>query len=71
MAAQGRGGKIVIISSVMSALPHIINTSAPYNMAKGGVDALARAMASDLVQHNITVRAIPPNAPHSRSYNDA
>jgi glucose 1-dehydrogenase len=60
MAEQGRGGKIVIISSVMAAVPHTINTSGPYNMSKGGVDTLAKTMASELVQHNITVNTIHP-----------
>ena len=43
MAKQlDKGGKIIIISSVMADHPHLIPTSTPYNMAKAAIDCMMR-----------------------------
>ena len=57
MAAHG-GGAIVHMSSVNGtlAIPHI----ASYNVSKGGINQLTRAMALALVDHGIRVNAVAP-----------
>ena len=58
MAERGRGGRIVIVSSVNQAhpTPHL----AHYAASKGGVMMLARAMALELAPLGITVNLIAP-----------
>jgi glucose 1-dehydrogenase len=58
MVAQGEGGKIVIIGSIMAemALP----TSAAYNMAKAAVNQLGRTLAEELAPHRINVNVVNP-----------
>lgn len=58
LVAQGRGGKIVMIGSVLAELP--LPTSAPYNMAKAAINQLARTMAIELAEHRINVNVINP-----------
>jgi glucose 1-dehydrogenase len=60
MIAQGRGGRIVNISSIHEdvAAP----TNAPYCAAKGGVRMLMRTVAVELAQYNITVNNVAPGA---------
>lgn len=58
MVAQGQGGKIVIIGSVLAELP--LPTSAPYNMAKAAINQLARTLAIELAEHHINVNVINP-----------
>lgn len=58
MVAQGGGGKIIIIGSVLSELP--MATSAPYNMAKAAINHLARTMAVELAAQRINVNVINP-----------
>lgn len=55
---QGNGGTIVFTSSNASvaAFEHLT----PYCAAKGGIDALVRAMANELGPHGIRVNAINP-----------
>lgn len=67
MVAQGdmpadRPGtyKIVLITSVMADLPHLIPSSFSYNMAKASLDAMTKSMASGMAQHSITVNAVHP-----------
>ena len=69
MVAQGdmpadRPGtyKIVLITSVMADLPHLIPSSFSYNMAKASLDAMTKSMASGMAQHSITVNAVHPTA---------
>lgn len=57
MVRQG-GGKIINIASVGSFLP--LPFSADYSASKGGVMMLTRAMALELVRHNIQVNAVCP-----------
>ncbi len=60
MAAQGRGGTIINMSSVnaVMAIPAIT----PYVAAKGGVNQLTKVMALSLVDQGIRVNAIGPGS---------
>jgi len=58
MVKQGRGGKIVIISSVLEEIA--VPTSAAYNMAKAAINHLGRTMATELAPHHINVNMIDP-----------
>ncbi len=60
MIAQGRGGRIINISSVHEDLP--MPTNAPYCAAKGGLRMLMRTAAVELAPHKITVNNIGPGA---------
>jgi len=69
MVERGQGGKIVIISSIHAEFP--FPTSGAYNMAKAGVNHLARTMAAELAQHRINVNVINPgwiDTPGERVY---
>ena len=56
---QGRpGGKIIIISSVLSVVPLV--TSASYNMAKAGIIQFGRTLANELAEYHINVNVINP-----------
>ncbi len=58
LVAQGRGGKIVIIGSIMAemALPG----SSAYEMAKAAVIQLGRALASELAPYRVNVNVVNP-----------
>ena len=58
MVAQGGGGSIVCITSVLAVLPFC--TSLAYNTAKAGLNHMARTMANELLEHRIRVNAIEP-----------
>lgn len=60
MVAQGRGGRVINISSIHEdvAMPG----NAPYCAAKGGVRMLARTLAVELAPHKITVNNVCPGA---------
>jgi glucose 1-dehydrogenase len=58
MIAQGQGGKIVIIGSIMADMA--TPTSAAYNMAKAAVNQLGRTLASELAPHRINVNVVNP-----------
>ena len=60
MIAQGKGGRIINISSVHEDLP--MPTNAPYCASKGGLRMLMRTIAVELAPHNITVNNIGPGA---------
>jgi glucose 1-dehydrogenase len=53
-----RGGKIVIISSVMEEI--CFPESAAYQMAKGAINCLGRTMASELAPYHINVNVVNP-----------
>ncbi|MEU8539772.1 SDR family oxidoreductase [Streptomyces sp. NPDC048717] len=58
MLEQGRGGRIVNITSIHEHIP--IGEGSTYCAAKGGLGALTKAMALDLAPHGITVNAVAP-----------
>ena len=58
MVRGGKGGAIVHMSSVNSVMA--IPTIASYNVSKGGINQLTRAMALALVDHGIRVNAVAP-----------
>lgn len=58
MVRQGRGGKIVFISSVHSRIPYA--NSVAYNAGKAGINHMAATIAVELIPHKINVNAIEP-----------
>lgn len=55
-----RGGNIIHISSVGGLRAHW--RGLPYDVTKGALDAMTRAMALELAEYNIRVNAIAPGA---------
>jgi glucose 1-dehydrogenase len=60
MIAQGRGGRIINISSVHEDLP--MPTNAPYCASKGGLRMMMRTACVELAPHKITMNNIGPGA---------
>jgi glucose 1-dehydrogenase len=60
MIVQGRGGRLINISSVHEDLP--MPTNAAYCASKGALRMLMRTIAVELAQHKITVNNIGPGA---------
>jgi glucose 1-dehydrogenase len=58
MVEQGRGGKIVMIGSVLAFVP--MPTSLAYNTAKAGLEHMTRTMAAELAPHRINVNVVEP-----------
>jgi glucose 1-dehydrogenase len=58
MVAQGRGGKMVFISSVHARIPYV--RSVAYNAAKVGLNHMAMTIAAELARHRINVNVIEP-----------
>ncbi|WMX44016.1 SDR family oxidoreductase [Streptomyces roseicoloratus] len=58
MIGQGRGGRIVNVTSVHEHQPRV--GTAPYCAAKGGLGLLTQVMALELAVHGITVNAVAP-----------
>lgn len=54
------GGNIIYLSSVGAVRAHW--RGFPYDVTKGAIDAMTRAMAIDLAEHNIRVNAVAPGA---------
>lgn len=59
-----RGGAIISISSVGGLQAH--QTGNPYDLTKGAIDSMTRAMAVELGRHGIRVNAIGPGV--TRTY---
>lgn len=69
MIAQGGGGSIMSISSVLAHIPYV--NSSPYNGAKAAVNQMTRTWALELAPHGIRVNAIEPgwtDTPGERSF---
>jgi 2-deoxy-D-gluconate 3-dehydrogenase len=58
MIAAGRGGKIINIASLTTAIG--LDQVSVYGATKAGVSALTRSMAVEWAQHDIQVNAIAP-----------
>ena len=58
MVAQGGGGKIVIIGSILAEIPFL--NSAAYNMSKAAVNHLGRTLAAELAPQRINVNVVNP-----------
>jgi NAD(P)-dependent dehydrogenase (short-subunit alcohol dehydrogenase family) len=58
MVDQGRGGRIIAVTSVHEHVP-LIGSSA-YCAAKGGLGLLVKTMAAELGGHGISVNAVAP-----------
>lgn len=58
MIEQSDGGSIVFVSSPHAYTP--IASAMAYNMAKAGVDQMARTAALELIEHRIRVNIITP-----------
>lgn len=58
MVEGGRGGRIILITSISSLLGH--PGHAPYAASKGGLRQLIRVLASEWAPHQITVNGVAP-----------
>lgn len=58
MVEQGRGGRIVAVTSVHEHQPRV--GAAAYDAAKHGLGGLVKTMALELGRHGITVNAVAP-----------
>jgi NAD(P)-dependent dehydrogenase (short-subunit alcohol dehydrogenase family) len=58
MVAQGRGGRIVNVTSVHELVP--LRGASAYAAAKGGLGLLTKVMALELAEHGITVNSVAP-----------
>jgi NAD(P)-dependent dehydrogenase (short-subunit alcohol dehydrogenase family) len=58
MVEQGRGGRIVNVTSVHEHVP--LEGSAGYTAGKHGAGGLTKVMALELAEHGITVNAVAP-----------
>ncbi|MDX1415182.1 MAG: SDR family oxidoreductase [Candidatus Promineifilaceae bacterium] len=67
MRARG-GGNIIHLSSVGAQRAHW--KGFPYDMTKGAINALTRAMAIDLAEYNIRVNAIGPGVTYKANVAD-
>lgn len=60
---SGDGGNIIHISSVGALRAH--ERGLPYDVTKGAINAMTRAMAVDLSEYNIRVNAIAPGVTYT------
>ena len=58
MIDQGRGGRIINITSVHEHIP--LSGSGPYTASKHGLGGLTKVAALELAEHGITVNAVAP-----------
>jgi glucose 1-dehydrogenase len=58
MIEQGQGGSIVIVSSPHAVIP--FPSAMAYNIAKAGLDSMARSAATELLDHKIRVNGFHP-----------
>jgi NAD(P)-dependent dehydrogenase (short-subunit alcohol dehydrogenase family) len=63
MIKQGRGGRIVNISSIHAELSE--PSASAYTAAKGGMEAFSRTLASEVAPHKITVNCVRPGATYT------
>jgi NAD(P)-dependent dehydrogenase (short-subunit alcohol dehydrogenase family) len=58
MVAQGRGGRLIAVTSIHEHLP--LRDNAAYCAAKGGLGMLVKSLALELGPHGITANAVAP-----------
>jgi hypothetical protein len=58
LVAQGRGGRIVNVTSVHEHIP--LEGSGPYTASKHGLGGLTKVLALELAEHGITVNSVAP-----------
>lgn len=58
MISDGRGGRIVLVSSILGELAEPGST--PYGMAKAAINQLARQLACEWAEHGILVNVVAP-----------
>lgn len=63
MIKQGKGGKIINISSIHAVLSE--PSAGAYTAAKGGMEAFSRTLATEVAPHNINVNFIRPGATYT------
>ena len=63
MIQQGRGGRIVNVSSIHAELSE--PSASAYTAAKGGMEAFSRTLATELAPHKITVNCVRPGATYT------
>ena len=63
MIDQGRGGRIIAISSIHAVLSE--PNCSHYTTAKGGIESFCRTLATELAPHEITVNYIRPGATYT------
>ena len=63
MIQQGRGGRIISISSIHALLSE--PNCGHYTTAKGGIEAFSRTLATELAPHKVTVNFIRPGATYT------
>lgn len=63
MVDQGRGGRIINISSIHAAVSE--PEACAYTAAKGGMEAFSRTLATELAPHKITVNCVEPGATYT------
>lgn len=63
MIQQGRGGRIINISSIHAELSE--PSASAYTAAKGGMEAFSRTLATELAPHKITVNCVRPGATYT------
>ena len=63
MIEQGKGGKIINISSIHAVLSE--PSAGAYTAAKGGMEAFSRTLASEVAPHKINVNCIEPGATYT------
>ena len=63
MIRQGRGGRIINMSSIHATLSE--PSAGSYTAAKGGIEAFSRTMATELAPYRILVNCWAPGAPYS------
>jgi len=63
MIKQGRGGRIICISSIHSMISE--PNCCHYTAAKGGMEAFCRTLATELAPHKVTVNFIRPGATYT------
>jgi gluconate 5-dehydrogenase len=58
--ARGRGGRIIMLSSVMGFVGNAVHQAVGYSASKGALNNLTRQLAVEWARHGILVNAVAP-----------